>query len=300
MVEIRTVLCPVDFGDASQRCFDAAIAVARRFDARLVLQHNLESRPPGFLSVNWMWSEDHEGEEEANARAVGERLQELLAQVPPSVPREAKLTRGPLEESILEVASRLPADVIVVSTRGRSDSAHSSLTERLVSRAPCTVLVLGENCAPTGLFSSDEVSADRLAVLAPADLEAGTRDVLALLDGLSDIVLPEIHLLHVLQNRVGDVDRAAFEARDRVLELLPEGLHNRVQVDIRFGQPDREILRAASEYGAVLILMAAHRKGALARWAFGDNAVEVLHESPCPVWFVPVNWAPRSSAAGEV
>lgn len=48
---------------------------------------------------------------------------------------------------IIEVAKFLPADVIVISTHGRTGLKHmllGSVTERVVSRAPCPVLVVRE------------------------------------------------------------------------------------------------------------------------------------------------------------
>ena len=57
-MEMRTVLCPVDFSGRSGRELSLARDVCREFGARLVLEHNLDPRPPSFLTVTWMWSED--------------------------------------------------------------------------------------------------------------------------------------------------------------------------------------------------------------------------------------------------
>ena len=292
MLDIRTVLCPVDLGGLSERNLGAAVAMAERFGARLIVHHNLGPGTAGSGSVDWLSPQDHEREVDARVAEVWQRLDELLSHVPASLEKEAKLTRGPVEQAILELATVLAVDVLVISTGGRSDLSHSSLTERLISRTPCTVLVLGESCSTAGVFEAERMG--RLTLLAPADLEAGTREVLVLLEALAETVTSEIHLLHVLPSAPADLDTAAFEARNRLMALVPETLRGRVHVDIRFGQPAEEILLAACEHGAVIILMAAHRKGGLSRLVFGDNAFEVLHESPCPVWFVPVNW--RSAA----
>ena len=44
---IHTVLCPTDFSPLSQRAVSLAARICRRFGARLVLEHNLDPRPPG-------------------------------------------------------------------------------------------------------------------------------------------------------------------------------------------------------------------------------------------------------------
>ena len=49
--------------------------------------------------------------------------------------------------------------------------------------------------------------------------------------------------------------------------------------------------------GILFVLLAAHRKGPLRRLLFGTATVEVLHDSPCPVWFVPEGWQPSAGGA---
>ena len=38
-MDIRTILCPTDFSDASKHAFDHAIAIAQWYSARIVLLH---------------------------------------------------------------------------------------------------------------------------------------------------------------------------------------------------------------------------------------------------------------------
>lgn len=295
MLDIRTILCPVDFSPLSDRTLQVAAALCRRFDARLVLHHNLDARPPGFLSVNWMWSEDHEDEAAARAAAAPERMQKLLAALPEDIDGEARLTRGPLDRALREVAQRLPADLIVMGSHGWSDSEHRSVTEKLISKAPCTVLTTNEETDPEKLFRPRPGSdPKKLTVLVPVDLEAGSEETLVFVEAMG--TMPhEVHVLHVLEDVRDDPDAAALEARDRVLELVPEALKDRTFIEVRFGKPGEEVLRLAEEIGSLFIVMAAHPKGILSRFLFGDTALEVLHDIPCPVWFVPVNWQPRAA-----
>jgi len=290
VLDIRTILCPVDFSPLSDRTLQVAAALCRRFDARLVLHHNLDARPPGFLSVNWMWSEDHEDQAAAAAAAAPERVQRLLAALPEDIEGEARLTRGPLDRALREVAERLPADLIVMGSHGWSNSEHRSVTEKLISKASCTVLTTNEDCDPEKLFRprpGQEV--EKLSVLVPIDLAPGSEEALVFVDAMG--TMPhEVHVLHVLEGAADDPDSAALEARDRVRELIPDDLKDRAFIEVRFGVAGEEILRLAEEKGALFIVMAAHPKGLLSRFLFGDTALEVLHDSPCPVWFVPVNW----------
>src|SRR5437867_3525007 len=39
MIDIRTILCPVDFSEYSRHALDHALALARRYDSRITLQY---------------------------------------------------------------------------------------------------------------------------------------------------------------------------------------------------------------------------------------------------------------------
>ena len=125
----ETVLCPVDFSPLSERAFELAVAVCQKTGARLVLHHNLGTRPPNFLTVSWMWSEDHEAAEEELAASAPDRLEELFTRIPEGVEYEAKITRAPTDTALLYLADELPADLIIMGTHGVSDAEHQSLTE---------------------------------------------------------------------------------------------------------------------------------------------------------------------------
>ena len=92
-MKIRNVLCPVDFSRLSEREMDLAVQICRRFEARLVIEHNLDPRPPNYLSVSWMWSEGHEGEQEDRAAGAEWKLKELLDRLPAG--RDPKCAFGP-------------------------------------------------------------------------------------------------------------------------------------------------------------------------------------------------------------
>jgi nucleotide-binding universal stress UspA family protein len=56
-------------------------------------------------------------------------------------------TGSPAQE-IIAIAERVPADMIVISTHGRTGLKHAllgSVTERVVRHAPCPVLVVRES-----------------------------------------------------------------------------------------------------------------------------------------------------------
>lgn len=292
-MEIRTVLCPIDFTPLSERALSMAVAICQRFGARLVLEHNLDPRPPAFLSVSWMWTEDKGAADQDKARFAEARLREALDRVPKDLPREAKLTRGPVDLGLLEVANRLPADLIVMGSHGWSSAEHRSLTEQILDGAPCPVLTVTQDGRDDAFLGTRE--GERVVALVPVDLQPHSRTTVAHALALADTVPLALHLLHVEE---GPTERGDLESDRRRLEaLVPEERRDQVEFHLRSGPRAAEILRSAEELGARLILMGCHPKGAIERFFTGATARDILHRAPCPVWFEPATQARALHAA---
>jgi nucleotide-binding universal stress UspA family protein len=287
------ILCPVDFSPLSQRSLRLAIEMCRRTGARLILEHNLNSPPPSYLGVGWMWSEEHATQDRDASQAAVERLRQLFAEIPAEVDYEAKVTCGPVEEGVLFVARALGASLIVMGTHGPSDAAHKSLTERLVLQAPCSVLTTGESYDPQSVFAgASGESVDRLSILVPVDFSKRSLVCACFAMDLARVMPHRIHLLHIVSSgQPGDHAARHREPsttlEERLRELVPGHLTARVSVEVRAGDPAPAILDAARARRALFILMPAHRQSPLQRLWFGTTTLGVLHGSDCPVWFLP-------------
>jgi len=289
-MDIHTILCPVDFSPISRRNLRMGVEMCQRIGSKLVVHHNLDSRPPGFLSVSWMWSEDHERQEEEKKAVVPSKLEELISSIPDDIDYEARITRGPIEETVLFVARGLPADLIIMGTHGESDAEHDSLTERIVLQAPCPVLTIGESYRPEAVFDAEDKSpAHQMLFLVPVDLSDRSWGVLQHALDIARDMPHRVQVLHVVASRndTEQVEREVTAARERLEGLIPENLQDRIEVIVRVGVTVDEIVKAAKESDALGIIMGAHAKGLLRRYLFGTKTLSVLHSAPCPVWFVP-------------
>lgn len=76
--------------------------------------------------------------------------------------------------------------------------------------------------------------------------------------------------------------RAAREAVDRVAVELRDMTPN-VETTVRAGTPADQIIRAADELEADLIVIGGRGKGAMEAIVLGSVAYRVLHHAPCPV-----------------
>jgi len=293
MSAIGTVLCPVDASPLSERALRLAVEMCKRTGARLVLEHNLECRPPNYLGVGWMWSAEHEADERAKKDRATEILEHLFEDVPPGIEYEAKLTRGPVDESLLHVAKLLTPDLIVMGTHGPSTTDHRSLTERIIIKAPCPVLTIGEGYAPESVFGVEGAKPpERLSILVPYDFGSRSRESLQFALAMAERTPHRIHLLHVVESRTdlaGEPERSldVSEASGRLAALVPDELEDRMTVDVAVGPPVRRIVEAARATNSLFILMGAHGKSPLQRFLFGTTTFGVLHGSDCPVWFIP-------------
>ena len=116
----------------------------------------------------------------------------------------------------------------------------------------------------------------------------------ALLERAAKLVDPAgtIHILHVLEDVpsyiLAELPRDLTERRmadARVeLKLLAETAAGgaTVEVETRHGAPAAQIIEAADDHGADLIMIASHRPG-LSDYFIGSTAARVVRHAPCSV-----------------
>lgn len=283
MADIRTILCPVDFSTLTRREIDLAVDLARAFGAKLVLHFNLDAASPG-LTMGWMWNQVNVGEKVTEASAE-EALKQLLAELPPDVEGEARLSQGPVGQSVLYLAAQLPADLLLLASHGASTEEHRSVAERLIDQSSCPVLVLHEGDAAASGVGLDGASAP---LLVADDGSSGAARALAFARSLAARLPFELHLLRVAESGGGAA--ALDEARAELGARLPEDLRAKSHLHVVTGEPEAEIAAAASRLGARWIVMGTHARGLLRRLFTRDTAQAMLHRAPCPICFVPASW----------
>lgn len=276
-MDIHNVLVPVDFSRLSAVELSLAVELCRAFAARLVLHHNQDAAPLG-MSRGWDWEEHHPGSQGRN-RVVERGLHDLVALVPDDVPVEAVISRGLVLPTILALAERIPADLIVVGSHGPDTDDHSSVAERLIKLAPCPVLTVQEGATeerPLRLLGSEEGGPE---VLVPTDLEEGSATVLAYAFALARRLPLRLRLFHVTLDW-------AEGAQAKLEALVPEDLAPRVRCEVQRGGVPSGILAGCETPHADFVVMGEHARG-LRGLLSHDTAREMLRHAPCPVWYVP-------------
>jgi nucleotide-binding universal stress UspA family protein len=145
---IKRILIPVDFSDPSLRAVDYAAELARRRrpKPRLIVLHVVE--PVYYPAVGEMYGVglDLGSVYDEIERAARTRVASLAR----SLRRRGVTARGltclgTAAQAIVDTAAKLKADLIVLSTHGRTGLSHvvmGSVAERVVRTAPCAVVTV--------------------------------------------------------------------------------------------------------------------------------------------------------------
>ncbi len=290
MPAIRQILCPVDLSEISRRALHCALAIGREHDAHVLVLEAIDVGLPtvsGGPPLQPLSPEIRSGLEDDLDWFVAPALSET-----PRV--DVRLVEGPVIAEIVREAAALPADLIVLGTHGRGGFerlALGSVTEKVLRKAPCPVLVVPPGDGPPQVPFRTIVAATDFSE-ASADAWADAR----LLAGRSGA---HLSLVHVVEWPFGESSgpdpvtalRESIEAEARAqLRALAAGpTEDPAVVDtvVLRGKPSREIAAFAREHHADLIVMGASGRGALDLALLGSTTHKVLHRAPCPVLTVP-------------
>ena len=141
---LKHILVPIDFSDCSKKALQYALPFAKEHQAALTLLYVV---PPAYGAAEY-GAIDY-AQLEASMREGGEKeLAKLVVdEVRGEVAADTLVRVGSPAREILETARSLPADLIVISTHGRTGLKHvflGSVAEHVVQRAPCPVFVVRE------------------------------------------------------------------------------------------------------------------------------------------------------------
>lgn len=145
-MKIKTILVATDFSDDATAAVEAAIDFAKAFGSKLRLIHAYHVEMPavyGGFGGDFVIPQDILEPIREGAEATMNKLLEELAGK--GVEVEGRVVMEYPSRAILAEAERLPADMIVVGTRGLTGVKHvlvGSTAERVVRLAHCPVVTI--------------------------------------------------------------------------------------------------------------------------------------------------------------
>lgn len=141
---LKKILVPIDLSETSAQALPYASALARQFDAKIILLYVIE--PVAISPVFWDLLPLPENTDQTAELAVKAQLDQLGREVfAAEVPARTLVANGVPHEEITKAAKSLGADLIILSTHGHTGLKHvllGSTAERVVRHATCPVLVV--------------------------------------------------------------------------------------------------------------------------------------------------------------
>ena len=146
LFRLKRILVPIDFSDCAKKALQYAIPLARQHQAALTLLYVVPR--PNYVGGEYTGLDYARLEADQSAAADKQLCALVVDEVRALVPAKTLVRTGLPVVEILDVARTLPADLIVISTHGRTGLKHvllGSVAEDVVRRAPCPVLVVREH-----------------------------------------------------------------------------------------------------------------------------------------------------------
>lgn len=293
MIEIRRILCPVDFSECSRHALEHAVTLAQWYQSEITVFHT-------YTVSHALPIVPHDGPlaleplrlSETHREQLLEELQRFSKPLADAGVRlSLEIGEGIPVDQIAGRARALSADVIVMGTHGRSGFERlflGSVTEKVLRKASCPVLTVpprvGE-ATPTfkrllcAVDFSDSSLRGLQYALALAQEADARLTVLHVLELLPEGDAPELGLLREHRERIEAV------ARERLAAAISDSARQFSTVDevVSIGKPYREILSQASDRQAELIVMGVRGRSAVDLMMFGSTAQHVVRQASCPV-----------------
>src|SRR5580700_7114740 len=295
MLEIKLILCPIDFSEFSVRAYHHAVSLAEHYQAKLVAQHVVELwRHPSasFAASAGLYEEFEQALRESGSK----QLQEFVKNhTHDEIQAELVVQEGVAADSILSFAQAQKTDVIVMGTHGRRGFDRlmlGSVTDRVMRRAPCPVLAV---CKPP----HESLAADTAAgkergyvhhlsrILFCADFSENSERALNYAISATEEYGAELTLLHVLEESPSPakLEQAIAAMKERLDQLIPaEGRKTlNIKTAVRIGKPYWQIIQFALEAQIDLVTMGVRGRGELDLAVFGSTTYRVMQLGYCPV-----------------
>lgn len=290
-----TLLCPVDFSDASRGALRYARAIAAHFGTRLVV---LAVEDPLLteavdLGTGVVW--DPEDTRSELSRFVDETLHGYPLD---GIELRCEVAVGKPANEILHVASEQACDLIVMSTHGLTGMRKlffGSTTERVLRET--SIPVLATPPTEEGPESIEDIRRVVGRVLVPVDLSTASLHQVQIARGIAEALTVPLIVTFVVEpirsplaaktHLTGIELERRTRAEDALTELLatlPRRMHPEALV--AYGDPAEEIAKIARDRQAGLMVLGLHGSPMLGP-RMGSVTYRVLCLAPALVLALP-------------
>lgn len=277
-----TVLVPLDGSPHAERALAYLPILARTGKLTVLLMAVVDERQSFFATLS---ESLRERESNVLAAYLDSKAKELAGSAS-SV--ETMVAVGSPASTILDEAERSSADLLLVSTHGRSGSERwqwGSVADKVIRGASCNTLVIGPE--------TDGARPGISSILVPLDGSKHAEEALVVARPLAESLGAQVQLLTVvppvlLVTRYEDLrqqllDEGIARANEYLGSLRAQ--FGDVKVSVRTGPPEQSISEFIRENSIDLVVMTSHGRGGFSRTVLG-SATDRLLRGRAPVLVV--------------
>ena len=299
MVQVKRILCPIDFSEFSMHALEQAVALAHASGAEITTVHVFVAPDPiaELVPVGGAVALERVALSAGYRRQLETELTEFVAPVKAGgVPVTTRIGQGAPATVIVDTAAAIHADLIVMGTHGRSGFQRlllGSVTEKVLRKAGCPVLTVPRRAANTTELTFENI-------LCAIDFSQASLHALDIALSMADEChgrLTVINVLELLPEGSLGIDgqpvldttdlRAELEqnARQQMAAAIPDARRHSCDIQelITMGRPYREILRVAEQERADLIVVGVQGRGAVDLAFFGSTTQHIVRQAAVPV-----------------
>ena len=294
MVSINRILCPIDFSDFSLDALRHGVRLAQWYSAQLTVFHVYQLFQP--LPVNGI-----PGTVpvlvDADPQQITENVRRFCAPVvgPSGQSVEILVTPGEAAKEIRREAERVPFDLLILGTHGRSGFERlflGSVTEKVLRSTRVPVLTIPPPVREAGspLYKT---------ILCPLDFSAASIRALEYALSLAQEADARLILLHAIEDVLGHTSAQSLghlsvadyyqqielDAVTRLRAVVPDDARVWAHPEERVvkGRASQEILKIVADEHVDLVVIGVQGKGMVDRLVFGSTTHRVIREAGCPV-----------------
>lgn len=282
-VALTKILVTTDFSEVSDRALDYAIALARRYDARIYLAHVITPDPFQFAEPQLA-----QATYEKVRQAAEEGITDILISGKlRGVPHEVLMEEGNVWPVLEKLIAEHEIDLVVEGTHGRGNVQKmliGSVAEEIFRQADTPVLTIGP-----AVKGEKQKEVALTNILFATDFGSGAEKAAAYALSLAQEHSAHLTLLHVIESAAAYTEESVARQREinvaRMKQLMAPGIEDWCKPEFRvtFGSAVEELLIAAKESKADLIVMGAKARTNLAGHAPLTIAYRVVTKANCPV-----------------
>lgn len=290
-MKIHSILVPLDFSEFSMKALEYAINLAEKYFSQITLLHAI------VLFQDDIDEEERLQEYEDMIRKREENIREYFTKNQREIERKgitvkSEIIRGiSAADTILEFINKLPIDIVIMGTHGRSGLKHlfqGSVAEKVVRLSPVPVLTVHR--------STQNFCLKRLLV--PIDFSLHSKKAIDFAISLADNFNANIDFVHVIEQDIHpsfyasgiySISQIDKDLKNRVIENMKAFVEDQLNPDIKAeyvvceGKSHKEIINLSKEEKTDMIVIATHGLTGMDYILLGSTTEKVVRWANSPV-----------------